>query len=249
VLQATTQFDTSTSSDPDGTIASRSWDYGDSTSGTTDSHVYTRTGAFRAVFTVTDNGGASSSKSVDVTVAKCSAAGTEASRLSPHQTVCVQTTKGEFVMEVFATEAPVTSANFLQYVDEGFYSGTLFHRVSNLAIEAGGFTAGLQAKPTTRAAIALESNNGLKNWQYTVAMARDTAPNSATSRFYVNLVDSHQFDFNPAVATPNGNAVFGQLISGTQTAESIGASATATSGGLANVPVAEIAIRSAVRLK
>jgi peptidyl-prolyl cis-trans isomerase A (cyclophilin A) len=249
VLQATTLFDTAGTADADGSIASRSWDYGDGTAGTTDSHLYTRTGTFQAVYTVTDDAGATASKGVQVSVAKCSAAGSEASRLSPNQTVCIQTTLGELVMEMFATEAPATTANFLLYVNEGFYSGTVIHRATGLVFEAGGFTSGLQAKAATHAPVALESNNGLKNWQFTVAMARDAAPNSATTRFYVNLVDNHQFDFNPAIAPPNGNAVFGQLISGTSVADAIGTAATVTSGGMANVPAAEIGIRSAVTLK
>jgi cyclophilin family peptidyl-prolyl cis-trans isomerase len=249
VLQALTVFDTSASKDPDGTIVSRSWDYGDGTSGTTDNHIYTRTGTFQAVLTVTDNIGDTDSKAVSVTVAKCSSEGTKASTLSPLQTVCIQTNKGELVMELFATEAPQTTTNFLRYVDEGFYAGTLFLPVTNLRIDAGGYTSGPLAKTATHPAIPLESNNGLKNWQYTVAMARDAAPNSATSRFYVNLVDNHQYDYNPAITTPNGNAVFGQLISGTKTAEAIGASPTGTSGTLANVPTTDIVIRSAVRLK
>lgn len=249
VLQATTTFDTAGTADPDGRVASRSWDYGDGTSGTADTHVYTRTGQFRAVFTVTDDAGAEASTAIDVTVLNCSSAGTEASRLSPLQTVCMQTTRGELVIELFAAEAPVTTANFLQYVVDGFYSGTLFHRVSGLAVEAGGYTTGLQPKAATRPPIVLESANGLKNWQYTLAMARDAAPDSATTRFYVNLVDNEQLDFDPALGVPNGYAVFGQLISGTQVAEAIGAAASGTSGGLTGVPVEEIVIRSAITLK
>ncbi|MCG2593805.1 peptidylprolyl isomerase [Ramlibacter sp. XY19] len=249
VLQASTLFDTAGTGDADGSLALRSWDYGDGTSGSTDSHVYTRTGTFTAVYTVTDNLGATASKTVPVNVAKCSAAGTEASRLSPNQAVCVQTSQGEMVIEMFGTEAPVTTANFLRYVTEGFYAGTVVHRATGLLFEAGGFTSGLQPKPATHPAIALESNNGLKNWQFTVAMARDAAPDSATTRFYVNVVDNHQFDFNPAIGTPNGNAVFGQLISGTGVADAIATVAPGTSGGMTNVPAAEITIRSAVTMK
>lgn len=249
VLQALAVFDTSGSRDPDGTIVSKSWDYGDGTTGTADSHVYTRTGAFRAVLTVADNGGATASAGVDVTVAKCSAEGTRASQLSPLQTVCIQTTLGELVLELFAAEAPATTQNFLAYVDEGFYNGTLFHRVLPTAIEAGGFTTGLAPKAATRAPIALESSNGLRNSQFTVAMARDAAPASATTRFYVNLVDNPQFDFDPALGTPNGNAVFGQLVSGIRVADAIGGVATGTVNGMANVPRTEVAIRSAVKMK
>jgi peptidyl-prolyl cis-trans isomerase A (cyclophilin A) len=251
VLFADTRLDSSGSADPDGAIASRSWDYGDGTSGSSDTHVYQKTGTFNAVLTVTDNMGATASKTVTVTVAQCSAAGTQASRLSPQPTVCIQTSLGEMVMELYPTQAPATTANFLAYVDSGFYAGTLIHRVlTGQLFQGGGYVPPLQPKAATRAAVPLESNNGLKNWQYTVAMARDpNVPDSATTQFYVNLIDDHAFDFNPALGTANGYAVFGQLISGTSVAETIGAVPTAAKNGLADVPVTDVVIRSAVRLK
>ncbi|MBC5785966.1 peptidylprolyl isomerase [Ramlibacter sp. USB13] len=249
VLQAFAFFDTSGSRDPDGIIVAKSWDYGDGSTGTADNHLYTRLGTFNAVLTVTDNSGSSATTTVQVTVLKCSSAGTRASTLSPHQTVCVQTTAGEMVIELFATESPQTVANFLKYVDEGFYAGTIFAPVTNLRVDGGRYTAGPVAKAPTHAAVPLESNNTLQNWQYTVAMEKTAGAATTNAHFYVNLVDSHQYDFNPAVSTPNGNAVFGQLISGTKVAETIGAGATHTAGGVANVPLADVTVRSVVRMK
>lgn len=250
MLGAVTQFDTKGTADPDGTIASSSWDYGDGSSGNTDSHVYTKTGSFTVTYRVTDNAGAAASGTVNITVAKCSAAGTTAAGLSPFPTVCMQTSKGELVLEVYPAKAPATVANFLRYVDDGFYTGTLFHRVvANFVAQAGGYTQGLVSKPATYPPIALESNNGLKNWQYTVAMARTNVPDSATSQFYINLLDQPTLDYNPGAGIPNGYAVFGQVISGREVVDAIGTVATATStSGLPNVPVQDIVINSAVRM-
>jgi len=237
VLQALTVLDSSGSSDPEGGTLSKSWNYGDGGSGSADSHIYTATGTFHAVLTVTDAMGATATAGVDVTVAKCSAAGTRAAQLSPQkQVVCIQTTLGELVAELFDVESPQTTADFLAYVDAGFYAGTLFAPVTNTRIDAGGFTTGPTAKAATRPAIAPETSNGLRNFQYTLAWA-----DPATAVFFVNLVDNHQFD---ASAT-----VFGQLVSGTATAEAIGAAATSTQRGVARAPTTEIAIRSVARMK
>ena len=249
VLQTATVFDTTGSADPDGSIASSSWNYGDGQTGTAASHVYTTSGAFTAVYTVTDNRGAQASASVQVQVAKCSTAGTAAASLSPFTSVCMQTSRGEIVIEVYQALAPATAANFLRYVDDGFYTGLLFHRViPGFVIQAGGFVPGPTAKTPTYGPIALESNNTLKNWQYTLAMARTSVVNSATSQFYVNLVDNHQLDYNPAVAGANGYAVFGLVIHGTAAVEGIGTVATTTRAGMPDVPVDDVLIRSVVRM-
>lgn len=249
VLGTKTQFDTAGTGDADGTIASSSWNYGDGSTGSANSHVYAKTGSFTVSYSVTDNAGASASGTLNVTVAKCSATGTAAAGRSPFQTLCMQTSAGEMVLEVYRTQAPVTVANFLRYVDDGFYAGSLFHRVeANFVIQAGGYTTGLVAKPATYAPIALESNNGLKNWQYTLAMARTNLPNTATSQFYINLLAQPALDYDPSITTPNGYAVFGQVISGTAVVDAIGAVATATTGGLQNVPVQDLVISSVVRM-
>lgn len=249
VLQASTVFDTTGTSDPAGGALTLSWDYGDGSSGSASSHVYTRTGSFNAVLTARNAAGASSSATLALTVAKCSLAGTSAAALSPYPTVCMQTSSGEMVLEVYPTQAPLTTANFLKYVGDGFYAGTLFHRVvKDFVIQGGGFTTGLVAKPPTYAAIPLESNNGLKNWQYTLAMARTNVANSATSQFFVNLLANSFLDYNPALGTANGYAVFGQVISGTAVVDAIGLVATSTQSGFDNVPVQDVVIRSAVRM-
>lgn len=249
VLQATTLFDTTGTTDPDGSISSRSWAYGDGQTGSADSHIYTATGNYSATLTVTDNSGASASTRVPVTVAKCSNAGTQDARRSPFTTLCVQTSRGEMVFELYTAQAPVTTTNFLRYVDEGFYGNTLFHRViADFVIQGGGYAPGLLAKAATHPAITLESNNTLKNAQYTLAMARTGLPDSATSQFFINLLDNPALDYNPALATANGYAVFGQVISGTTVVDAIGVVSTTTTAGLSNVPVQDVLIRSLVRM-
>lgn len=249
VLQASTLFDTTGTADPDGSITNRSWAYGDGKTGSADNHVYTATGNYSATLTVTDNSGASTSTTVAVTVAKCSSAGTQDARRSPFTTLCVQTSRGEMVFELYAAQAPVTTANFLRYVDDGFYGSTLFHRViADFVIQGGGYAPGPLAKAATHPAITLESNNTLKNAQYTLAMARTGVADSATSQFFINLLDNPALDYNPALATANGYAVFGQVISGTAVVDALGVVATTTVAGLSNVPVQDVLIQSIVRM-
>ena len=265
VLQATTVFDSSASSDPDGSVASRRWDYGDGQIGSADSHIYTATGNYTASLTVTDNAGSSTSTSVAVKVAKCSAEGTVAAGLSPFTTLCVQTSLGEMVVEVFENLAPVTAANFLRYADEGFYSGLIFHRVFHTGIDviqAGAYLPGPAYKAPTHANIVLENQNGLKHAEYTLAMARATLPDTANSQFFINLVTNTALNYNAAVSGPNGYAVFGKVLTqggGTAVVDAIGAVATHTVASVANaaapsqtisdVPAQDIVIRSVVRMR
>ena len=115
--------------------------------------------------------------------------------LSSAQNVALDTTLGTIVIQLNATAAPKTVANFLEYVKSGHYDNTVFHRViGNFMIQAGGYTADLNEKPT-RAPIALESQNGLKNERGAVSMARRGDPNSATAQFFVNVVDNPRLDF------------------------------------------------------
>jgi peptidyl-prolyl cis-trans isomerase A (cyclophilin A) len=182
-----------------------------------------------------------------VTVARCSAAGTSAATTAQgagRAAVCMQTSLGEMVMELYTGQAPVTSANFLRYVDDGFFTDTLFHRViAGFVIQGGGFVSGMVAKPATYPAIPLEVGVGLSNTRYTVAMARTNDLNSATSQFYVNLVDNVPLDTNAG-----GYAVFGKVISGTAVVDAIGAVATGTTNGFADVPRQDIVVTSAVRM-
>ena len=249
MLNAATLFDTAGTADSDGSIATRSWNYGDGQTGTAENHLYVATGAYTATYTVTDDKGASASTTVAVAVAKCGAAGTAAAVLSPFSTVCVQTTRGEMVFEVYPAQAPITAGNFLKYAGDGFYSGTLIHRViPGFVIQGGGYQTGLLAKTPTYAPITLESNNGLKNWQYTLAMARTNQPNTATSQFFINLVDNPALDYSATVPSPNGYAVFGQVISGTAVVDAIATVATTTTSGLSDVPVQDLVIRGMVSL-
>lgn len=254
VLQATTRFDITGTTDPDGSIVSRSWNYGDGQTGTADSHIYTSTGTFTATLTVQDNAGASTHVQVPVTVAKCSADGLTLAAGSPQgATVCMQTTVGELVLELFPAQAPVTVANFLAYVDVGYYNGTIFHRAEpGFVIQGGGYTAGLVAKTATRPAIALESANGLANSRYTLAMARTSMPDSATSQFFVNLADNTGLNYNAALAQPNGYAVFGQLLLTAGTDAVLSAIESAPTSNVDGIHIintaSEVVIRSAIRL-
>lgn len=254
VMQAATVFNTAGTTDIDGSIVSRSWSYGDGQTGTEDTHVYQQPGHYLATLSVTDDKGATGRAALWVKVAKCSKAGTGAAALAAGPTVCMQTSKGEMVVELFPTQAPVTAANFLRYVDEGFYAGTLFHRViPGFVIQGGGFTSGLKYRMPTHDPIVLESNNGLKNLTYTLSMARTGIPNSATSQFFVNLVDNHGLDYNATVKDPNGYAVFGRVIHGTSVVEQIATVPTTAVlipnvTTLYNVPITEVVIRSAMRL-
>ena len=259
VLQATTRFDTTGTADADGSIASRSWMYGDGQSGTVDSHIYSATGSYTATLTVTDNQGATASRQVLITVAKCSADGLALAAGSPQNTtVCMQTNLGELVLELFPAQAPATVANFMAYVDNGFYNGTLFHRAEpGFVIQGGGYTTGMVAKPASRAPVVLESRTTPPNARYTLAMARTDQPNSATTEFFINLVDNNFLDNTATLPQPNGHAVFGQVLQ-TRPLQPDGADAvlaaiasvpTTPSGGLRIVSAAnEVVIRSAVRL-
>jgi peptidyl-prolyl cis-trans isomerase A (cyclophilin A) len=146
----------------------------------------------------------------------------------PNPQVKVTTNMGEFVIEVRADRAPLTSANFLRYVREGFYNGTLFHRVvSNFVIQGGGHDAQtLQLKPTHEN-VFNESGDGLQNKRGWVGLARGDSPHSGNAQFYVNLVDNPDLD---PVPTRWGYAVFGRVVSGMDAIERIGETPTGATG-------------------
>jgi peptidyl-prolyl cis-trans isomerase A (cyclophilin A) len=145
------------------------------------------------------------------------------------ETVVMITSMGAITIELNAEKAPVTVKNFLRYVDEKFYDSTIFHRVmKNFMIQGGGFAAGTpprQKKP--HAPITNEAKNGLSNDRGTIAMARTPEPNSATSQFFINVVDNK--GLNPGASDPNGYAVFGKVVAGMDVVEKIRAAATGVS--------------------
>jgi peptidyl-prolyl cis-trans isomerase A (cyclophilin A) len=156
----------------------------------------------------------------------CSSAGVTASNASALGTVCVLTSQGEFVAELFNAQAPQTVANFLQYVQDGSYANSLVHRVAKNFVAQGGGYRWDGSAIATRAPIALENNNTLSNLRGTLGMARTTDPNSATSQFYVNVVDNSAcLDRGRTTCDPSGNgyAVFGRVISGMDTVDKMNA--------------------------
>jgi cyclophilin family peptidyl-prolyl cis-trans isomerase len=158
--------------------------------------------------------------------------------------VAVETSLGSFTIELYPDKAPLTVQNFLDYVANGFYDGTIFHRViPNFMIQCGGFQPGMRQK-TTKAAIQNESTNGLTNDRGTVAMARTNVPNSATSQFFVNTVTN---DFlNKANSRDNvGYCVFGKVVSGLDVVDKIAAVRTMSQGAHQNVPAQDVLIVSA----
>ena len=164
----------------------------------------------------------------------------------PLPQVALITGKGSMTLELDPTLAPISTNNFLSYVNKGFYRGTLFHRViPNFVIQGGGYTTGMLKKADQSAPIQLESNKGLSNVRGSLAMARTYVPNSATSEFYINLVDNLSLDYkNPA--NP-GYAVFGKVIQGMDVADAIAAEPRGVVGVFSDVPVVEIALSLALQ--
>ena len=159
--------------------------------------------------------------------------------------VLLQTTLGDISIELDPTLAPETSANFLRYVEDGFYDGTIFHRVIHgFMIQGGGFEPGLAPK-ATRGAIRNEANNTLSNRAGTIAMARTSDPHSATAQFFINTRDNHFLDFKSESREGWGYCVFGRVSAGMDVITRIEASATGARGGHRDVPVTDIVIESA----
>jgi peptidyl-prolyl cis-trans isomerase A (cyclophilin A) len=161
--------------------------------------------------------------------------------------VKLATSMGDIVLQLDAQKAPKTVANFLQYVKDKHYDGTVFHRViDGFMIQGGGFTPELQQKPT-RAPVALEAANGLKNRRGTVAMARTSDPDSATAQFFINVKDNDMLDApNP---DGHGYTVFGQVVSGMDVVDKIRQVPTGMQGGMRDVPATPVLIRSATVLR
>lgn len=154
-----------------------------------------------------------------------------------------QTSQGNFTVELYPDKAPKTVANFLQYVKDGFYENTIFHRViSRFMIQGGGFERDLTEKPT-RAPIANEADNGLLNQAGTIAMARTMEPNSATAQFFINLVDNGFLNYQGPEPELIGYCVFGKVTKGFDVVKKIGFSPTGNAGGFADVPIRPIVIK------
>ena len=166
----------------------------------------------------------------------------------PVPEVTLQTSLGRVKLELSPDKAPNTVFNFLRYVNSGFYPGTVFHRVEpNFVVQAGGFTTGPTFKAPTANPIPLETPNGLSNLRGTVAMARGSAPNSATSQFYINLKDNQTLDY--ASASQPGYAVFGKVSEGLAVIDTMATQPTTSRGGLNNVPQTDIVVTSAVQTR
>jgi peptidyl-prolyl cis-trans isomerase A (cyclophilin A) len=160
--------------------------------------------------------------------------------------VLIKTSKGDIVVELYPAKAPATVDNFLKYVDDKHYDGTVFHRViANFMIQGGGFTQDMKQK-ATRPPIKLESQNGLKNDTGWLAMARTSVPDSATSQFFINVVDNTML--NHPQPDGHGYAVFGKVVSGMDTVNAIKSVKTSSSGMHRDVPAEAVVIQSMTRV-
>ncbi|MCM2358038.1 MAG: peptidylprolyl isomerase [Geobacteraceae bacterium] len=161
--------------------------------------------------------------------------------------VLMETSLGSIKIELFVKEAPLSVKNFLDYVNKGFYNGTIFHRVINgFMIQGGGFTADMQQKATA-APIKNEADNGLKNDRGTIAMARTGNPDSATSQFFINVVNND--GLNRPRPDGFGYAVFGKVIEGIEVVDKIKAVKTGINRGMPNVPDTPVLIKSVKVIK
>ncbi len=168
----------------------------------------------------------------------------EEPKVLPMEYVTIETSKGNISLELDPNKAPITVENFLNYVDQGFYDGTIFHRViSNFMIQGGGMTPDGERKETD-APIILESDNGLSNDVGTVAMARTNAPNSATAQFFINVTDNHFLNYSP---NNPGYAVFGRVTSGMEVVNEIRQVETGVFQGMRDWPVETVEILSVKR--
>lgn len=159
--------------------------------------------------------------------------------------VVLHTNHGDITLELDAENAPASTANFLQYVRDGHYDNTLFHRViPGFMIQGGGMEPGMKQKPT-RAPVANEATNGVKNRNYTVAMARTSEPHSATAQFFINIADNDFLDYSSPSANGWGYCVFGKVVAGRDVVDKIKAAPTATSGSHQNVPKEDVVILKA----
>ena len=154
------------------------------------------------------------------------------------------TNKGTIILELDAAKAPDTVANFMQYAKDGFYNGTIFHRViKDFMIQGGGMESGMKEKPT-RDSVKNEAENGLTNDRGTIAMARTPDPHSASSQFFINLKDNNFLNFTSADAQGFGYCVFGKVVEGMDVVEKIEAVTTGSNAGHQDVPTEDVIIES-----
>jgi peptidyl-prolyl cis-trans isomerase B (cyclophilin B) len=159
--------------------------------------------------------------------------------------VKLHTNFGDITLELDAEKAPITVANFLQYVESGFFSNVIFHRViDGFMIQGGGFEPGMSQKPTN-AEIKNEANNGLKNDKYTIAMARTPNPDSASSQFFINIADNNFLNFTAPTSQGWGYCVFGKVTAGQEVVDKIAKVKTGSKKGHQDVPVEDVVIESA----
>jgi peptidyl-prolyl cis-trans isomerase B (cyclophilin B) len=161
------------------------------------------------------------------------------------KTVELQTNHGTIRVELDDAKAPLTVANFLSYVEKGHYNGTVFHRViKGFMVQGGGFEPGMKQKPTVEP-IQNEANNGLKNNHYTLAMARTSAPHSASAQFFINTTDNDFLNFKSESPNGWGYAVFGKVIAGKEVVDAIEGVKTGNRGGHGDVPLEDVVITQA----
>ena len=159
--------------------------------------------------------------------------------------VKIKTNHGDISLELDAEKAPLTVENFLQYVRDGFFNHTIFHRViDGFMIQGGGFESGMNQKPT-RAQIKNEADNGLKNDAYTVAMARTPDPHSATAQFFINLSNNDFLNYTSATPQGWGYCVFGKVVEGQDVVDKIRKVRTGSNAGHQDVPTDDVIIESA----
>ena len=160
--------------------------------------------------------------------------------------VKLTTNFGDITLELNADKAPITVANFLQYVESGFYDNVVFHRViDGFMVQGGGFDANMKQKKT-KAEIKNEADNGLTNDKYTVAMARTSVPDSASSQFFINVGDNDFLNHSAPTSSGWGYCVFGKVIQGMDVVDKIKAVKTTTKSGHQDVPVENVMIEKAV---
>jgi len=163
--------------------------------------------------------------------------------------VKLTTTLGEIIIQLNTEKAPVSSANFLTYVNEGFYNGTIFHRIiPDFMAQGGGFDTSFNQK-AVHAPIKNEANNGLKNTRGTLAMARTNDPHSATAQFFINYKDNSFLNHTSETSSGWGYAVFGEVIEGMDVVDAMAKQATSNRGGHENVPKTDIVIEKAEVIK